>query len=96
MSGTVNDRVIVVTGAGSGIGRATAELAASEGARVAVCDKTPGSLEGINGMTRELDVRDAAAVESFMADVAAEHGRIDVLVNNAAGTFFARVTDVNE
>jgi NAD(P)-dependent dehydrogenase (short-subunit alcohol dehydrogenase family) len=96
VSGTVKDRVIVVTGAGSGIGKATAELAAAEGAHVAACDKTPGSLDRIKGMTRELDVRDAGAVESFVGDIVAEHGRIDVLVNNAAGTFFARVTEVNE
>jgi len=87
--------VIVVTGAGTGIGRATAELAAEAGARVAVCDHTPGSLAGLDGLSRELDVRDAEAVTGFVDDIVAEHGRIDVLVNNAAGTFFARVIDVN-
>jgi NAD(P)-dependent dehydrogenase (short-subunit alcohol dehydrogenase family) len=87
------DRVAVVTGAGSGIGREIAEAFAREGARIAVLDRsreagaeTVGAL-GAAGASEPLlvpvDVRSAAAVEGAIQSVVATAGRIDVLVNCA-------------
>jgi 3-oxoacyl-[acyl-carrier protein] reductase len=101
----LTDRVVLVTGAGRGIGRATASLAARFGADVAVCDRldetlaqTAAELEGSGRrvLARVLDVRDADAVASFLGDVGAMLGRVDVLVNNAGGTFFAPFMDLSE
>jgi len=64
--------VAVVTGSASGIGAATAELLAARGATVAGLDLATGA-----------DVTSTESVAAFVAAVAAEHGRIDVLVNNA-------------
>ena len=85
-------RVALVTGAGSGIGRATAILFASEGARVIVNDvnreAAEATIEAI-GAARErayahqADVSDSAAVRAMFAEVELRFGDLDVLVNNA-------------
>jgi len=93
----LNDRVVVVTGAARGIGHATAAMCARFGARVAVCDRVAEGLDAVPAaLARVLDVRDADAREAFVADVVAELGRVDVLVNNAGGTFFAPFLDVSD
>lgn len=88
----VEDKVAVVTGAAKGIGRATAELLAREGAKVAAADvdreglrEAVAGIEGVVGTVRawELDVTDEAAVERVMYEVADRFGGIDILVNNA-------------
>jgi 3-oxoacyl-[acyl-carrier protein] reductase len=85
-------RVVVITGAVAGIGRATALRFAEEGARIAawdVSDKTAPQLEsaikwaGGECDFRVVDVSNAGAVESAAAAVAEKWGRIDVLINNA-------------
>jgi NAD(P)-dependent dehydrogenase (short-subunit alcohol dehydrogenase family) len=87
------DRVAIVTGGGSGIGRATARLLASEGASVTVADiaadparAVVAEIEAAGGTARAqvLDVADAAAVERMVADTVAAYGGLDVLHNNAA------------
>jgi len=82
--------VAFVTGAGSGIGRAIAERFASEGARVVVNDidveraqATVRALAGDGHRALAGDVSDAPSVSRMFAAVAADPGRLDVLVNNA-------------
>ena len=72
-------KVCVVTGAGSGIGRASAELFAAEGARVVAAD-IDASAEGV---THRVDVAEEEETRALAAAVVAEFGRIDVLFNNA-------------
>jgi NAD(P)-dependent dehydrogenase (short-subunit alcohol dehydrogenase family) len=85
-------RVAVVTGAGSGIGRATALLLARHGARVYVADVNGQSAESVaaeieaaggSAAARTLDVADAEAVEAFAGSVFAEEHHVDILHNNA-------------
>lgn len=82
------EQVVLVTGAGSGIGASTAALLAAEGARVVVLDidaeraeKTATALDGAVALT--LDIRDLDAAATVVDQVLADFGRIDVLVNNA-------------
>src|ERR1044071_4569960 len=70
----LNDHVVIVTGGAAGIGRATAERFAAEGARVVVWDVRTEP---------KIDVTNRESVERAVDDVIKEHGRIDVLVNNA-------------
>jgi NAD(P)-dependent dehydrogenase (short-subunit alcohol dehydrogenase family) len=81
------DKVVVVTGAGRGIGFALAERFAQEGAKVVIAelDAQTGAASAarINGTFEQLDVRDAKAVKRVVDAIVARHGRIDVWVNNA-------------
>ncbi|MCA9704249.1 MAG: SDR family NAD(P)-dependent oxidoreductase [Myxococcales bacterium] len=86
------ERVVVITGAGSGIGRATALAFAREGARLHLVDIHRGRVEeaaaearlsGPEAHAHVVDVRDAEAVERLAAEVYARHARVDVLINNA-------------
>ncbi len=87
-------RTVIVTGAAHGFGRAIALSFARSGARVWACDVLEAELLETQQLclaqdgsceTRLVDVRDARAVESFVAEVLAATNRIDVLVNNAGG-----------
>ncbi len=99
--GRLTEKVAIVTGAASGIGRATANLIAREGARVLILDRNgPAAQEtaeelrraGAGAQAWEVDLADGAAAEAVVAQVAAQMGRIDVLVNNAA-TYVLRSFD---
>jgi NAD(P)-dependent dehydrogenase (short-subunit alcohol dehydrogenase family) len=89
-------KTAVVTGGGSGLGRAMAIAFAAEGAHVCVIgrrqeklDETVGAIgrDGGKAFGISADVRDAPRVETAMRDIVERTGRIDVLVNNAAGNF---------
>ena len=83
-------KVIVVTGAGSGIGRALSQTLAGKGALVAACDvnetaakETVSALPGAEHRAFAVDVGDREAVLGLAADVVGQFGRVDGVVNNA-------------
>lgn len=101
----VKDRVAVVTGAGSGIGRAIALSLARRGCHLALADLNPQTLAqtveqakalGVRVTAHPLDVTDRAAGRALPDDVVAVHGRVDLLINNAgiaAGGTFEQVSE---
>ncbi|HEY9723980.1 MAG TPA: SDR family NAD(P)-dependent oxidoreductase, partial [Oscillatoriaceae cyanobacterium] len=101
----VQDKVVLITGAGRGIGRATAELLAREGARVVVCDRDAAAAEevaqaigksGGTAVAEAADVTAREAIEAMVARVLERFGRIDVLVNNAGITQDATLAKMSE
>ena len=85
-------RVVVVTGASSGIGRATAQLLARHGARVMLVSRTKEKLdvlrdeiekEGGNAFVYAADLSDLEACDRMIQKVLADHGHVDILINNA-------------
>lgn len=97
---SVAGKVVLVTGAASGMGRATAEVFAAEGANVALTDLSAEAVEPIAAELRgrrfsakgwALDVSDPAAIRAVVDDVAAEFGGLDCLVNNAGISAFAPI-----
>lgn len=94
--GKLSGRAAIVTGGTRGIGRATAELFAAEGADLALCARTPEALEqaagelirkhGVKVFTRTASILDRAGMEQFVDASGAALGRIDILVNNAGAS----------
>src|SRR6185312_11663248 len=92
----LKDKVALITGGGTGICRGIALAFAAHGCHVAITSRKIEHLEptrdelaaqGVRAMARAADVRDAAAVAEMTAAVASELGRIDIVVNGAAGNF---------
>jgi 2-hydroxycyclohexanecarboxyl-CoA dehydrogenase len=97
----LQNKVVVITGAGRGMGASIAERLAAEGARVAVTDvdeksalATADALPGAAGF--RLDITDAAEVESRIPEIAAALGPIDALVNNAGWDRLAPFLETDE
>ncbi len=80
-------KVVLVTGGAAGIGKATAERFAEEGAKVIICDLAEEAgkkvAESISGDFYKVNVTDRQAVQVWVDDVIAKHGHIDIIVNNA-------------
>jgi len=106
-SRTLFDKSIIVTGGGSGLGLAMAAQFASLGAKVTIAGRTQEKLESaakeIRTAAREggdadlfaADVREPAQVEKLVAFAASRFGKIDSLVNNAAGNFLVAAEDLS-
>ncbi len=93
MAGRLTGKTALVTAAGQGIGRATAEAFVAEGARVIATDLDPAKLQGLAGAElHALDVRSTAAVEALARTV----GPIDVLYNGAGFVHHGTVLDCSE
>lgn len=98
-SRSIAGRVAIITGAASGMGRATARLFAAEGALVAVTDLELAASEavaaecGANARAYALDVADEQAIALKVAQIAADFGRVDILVNNAGVSSFCGLDD---
>lgn len=96
------DKVVVVTGGGSGIGASIAERFHAEGAKVVIAGRDPAKLEAekakIGGekiRAKICDVAKADDLEALIAFTVAEFGRLDVLVNNAGSGMLGRVTTLD-
>jgi NAD(P)-dependent dehydrogenase (short-subunit alcohol dehydrogenase family) len=95
----LNGKVIIITGASSGIGRAAAVALAQRGARLALASRSPHKLRevaaGLDGaLIVPADVTDADAVAAMTSQVQSHFGRIDVLINNAGQAMLARVEHI--
>lgn len=100
MGTRMQGKVVIVTGAASGLGKATVELMVAEGATVVVADVNAEAGDAV--ATRagadfiQTDVADSAAVDHLVTSTVTRHGRLDVMVNNAAvvdGTPLVDATD---
>jgi NAD(P)-dependent dehydrogenase (short-subunit alcohol dehydrogenase family) len=100
----LKEKLAVVTGASSGIGRATARMLAEEGAHVIMIARRPDILEQARAEVAEagvaeaiaLDVADIAAFGAALEDIARRHGRLDILVNNAGNGHFSPIETLSD
>jgi NAD(P)-dependent dehydrogenase (short-subunit alcohol dehydrogenase family) len=99
--GVLDGKVAIVSGGGTGLGRATALELAACGAHVVVCgrrreplEETAALAEGGRCEAVECDIREEEQVDSLVDGVMERHGRIDLLVNNAGGQYMVPAEDI--
>src|SRR4029450_59828 len=99
--GLLDGQVAIVSGGGSGLGRATALELAALGAQVVVCgrrleplEETAAAAEGGRVEAPACDIREEDQVEALVGGVLKRHGQIDLLVNNAGGQFLTPAEDI--
>ena len=102
----LKDKVVVITGGSSGIGKAVADGFAKEGAKIAICGRDPIKLasvfnefetSGYDLLTKTIDVRNVTELENLASCVVEKYGKIDVWINNAGMNFrkpFNELTEV--
>src|SRR5215212_4760884 len=102
--GLLNDRVAVVTGGATGLGLAIASRLGELGARIAIGSRNAANLErgsadlrhaGLDPLVCQVDVRNPEQVDEMVGRVVHHFGRIDILVNNAAGNFVCPAEDLS-
>jgi NAD(P)-dependent dehydrogenase (short-subunit alcohol dehydrogenase family) len=100
----LDGQTAIVTGGGTGIGLAIARTLGRLGARVVVASRSAAHLDagtravedsGADALGVTVDVRDPAQVDAMVAQAVARFGRVDILVNNAAGNFICRAEDLS-
>ncbi len=101
----LRDKVVVVTGASRGIGRAIANGFAEEGVRLSVCGRDPDTLQdvteelttyGIKVFSKPTDVTDSDQVNAFMTETLNRFTRIDVVVNNVGGSRWTPLDEISD
>ncbi len=104
MQARFTDKVAFVTGGGSGIGAATAQRLALEGATVVICGRRQANLDEVVELIRQaggkaysvqVDVSNESAFVAALEQTANEHGSLDVLVNNAMAYSYGGITDMS-
>jgi NAD(P)-dependent dehydrogenase (short-subunit alcohol dehydrogenase family) len=90
----LSGRVVLVTGGSRGVGRGIARAFLAAGATVVTCARTAAD-PPTGASHRICDVRDQAAVAALMDGIVAEHGHLDVLVNNAGGSPYAPAAEAS-
>lgn len=105
MAGTLSGRVAIVTGAGRGIGRATAMLFARESARVIIATRTPGpgeavvhaiAAEGGSAFLIPIDITSRSAVHHVIQATMERFGQIDIVLHNAAAMMPSLITELDD
>jgi NADP-dependent 3-hydroxy acid dehydrogenase YdfG len=104
MQNSLKDRVVLITGASSGIGEATALAVAREGAKVAIAARRRERLDelavklaalGAEPLVLQADLLDEAQAQRVVADTEAHFGHLDVLINNAGVMYLEPIADAN-
>ena len=102
----LKDKVAIVGGASKGLGRASAQVLAEEGAKVTICSRTSTDLEqaakeirestGAEVLTYAADLDELSSITGLIKATVSEFGALDILVNNSGGPPLARSADATE
>jgi len=87
------DRVVLVTGGVRGVGAGISQVFADQGATVVTCARRP--VDGVAYDFHSCDIRDDEAVKALIEAIVADHGRLDVVVNNAGGSPYVLAADAS-